>query len=374
MKQVKWKLALCLLVLSLGSGTLNARAQAGEDIWRIPDIACGRDCYLNARAGADGRLYIHNRDVNASIEIMYVIEPEGEQPLVYDLKQIYRFRSTARDFLPISPEAVIFFDYQVRDVTPLTLVDLNSQQTTPLFLGVEGHFLTPCDPSWMYRDTHMLYRVGADQILLCSNYERSSFVHRAHLSADALVVDETVQVGDAIPMPSSTPPWFQMTGGADGKFYLFRPSNDEVIQRNLLAAPPALNAWEARILRYNPNATGQRWDYLVTGPYSQRVSQLQIAPDRSVADRHIIGVDESGNIYVSYLIVYGEAEEEHSASDLVKYDPEGNELWHISEQDFGGDQFFAPVMIDANTFIFYFPDREIDHWESVILNDSGEAR
>lgn len=350
-----WVGILCLLMLMSGVGTTGAQDPVME--WHIPRIECGGDwCDKRYAVDAQKNLYVTVfRQQPAPQMALYVFHFGTDQVDVYDLEPVYPRSFGSLYPVPIGDNQVIMLHTQLNYGTdyPLTLFNLQTQTVTELYKGLK---FASCDYfAPLLGFTSGLYSVGGDKVVFCSGLG-DLYIRLAHLEGEYLVIEASLKIegqvyGEGVPPP----PWRFMTGGMNGKIYIAPGSQDPILQQVAPQYSETYDLTDYLLLRYDPST--QLWDTIYIEASFERWNSMNIH-----SFSPLVGVDPNGNLYFLNTEVSNTEATNHPlfTTDFVKYNPQGEKVWHLTEADFGG-RTFHPILVGDDEFIFVFSEGDLEY-------------
>jgi len=331
-------LVVCLLLLVISA---PIKAQSPTNDWQIPHITCNfENCVRQNRVDEAGNLYVYvERFEPVRQEVVYVIERNSSQVTEYDLAGIHSTRGVLRDFVPFANGKLLIVEYQVPN--PITLVDLHTRQATSLDVDFVPW---PCHDSIARIKDVRIQRVGQDGVLFCSSGRDGRTLVLTRLQNDTFSVEDTLAMGFSHRIESGIVPlWRTLADGLDGKIYIV-PFPGAPILSQVTLEYEGYDWSDYVVLRYDP-AT-QQWDSVFIETSAER---WNVGVSGADAASFYVGVDRAGNMYFSNSVVGGTTE----TTDFIKYNPQGEKVWHLTEADFG-QRSFKPFVVDENQFILDF--------------------
>jgi hypothetical protein len=331
-------LGVCLFV----PRPVAAQSPSGE--WQIPQIECGAGCMTKLNVDGEGNLYFYvNRSQPEQEAKLYVIRRGTNQAEEHDLRRIYDRHLGFAHFAPLTPQQVVVLDEALPD-PPLTLLDLESDTFTPLRVDVPG-IIRGCNTLSSLTGDDSIFRVGLDRVLFCSRDQSISYIHLAHVVGDQLLIDQTLEMmGGGFAESRYRTPWLYLTSSLDGKVYLVPMPGTSLVDQFASQYADDYDGTDYIVLGYDLGSS--TWSSLLI---QNRLERWREGEDTS-SIAPFVGVDENGNLYFWHnSLVDGSV----SHTDFIKYDPQGQPLWHLTEQDFGG-RIFRPFLVGEDQFILRF--------------------
>ncbi|HEX3054460.1 MAG TPA: hypothetical protein VHP83_27645 [Aggregatilineaceae bacterium] len=342
-------LFFCLLLL-IPLPPATGQAQDSND-WQIPHIECGEECNTKSRLDEQGNLFIYvEQSLPAYHETLYFIQRGTNQLVEYDIQQLYPGLNLRRDFIPYASQKLLIFDSESEN--PFVWLDLQTGQAILFDLDITG-YVEECNISSFVTLAPSFYRIGDSGILFCSRTDdATSYIHLAHIQDGTLVIENTFDMGIAAhPEALYLPPWRSIATSLDGKIYVVAYPRNQILDQ---IAPQYGHAYDAGtyyvILRYSQ--TTQAWDAIVIDASAERWNL-----EGTDTFSPFVGADESGNLYFFNRLIT--PDDRHA--DFVKYNPQGEVVWHLTEADFGNQVFHDVLLLGENQFILDFGADDLEY-------------
>lgn len=325
-----------------------AYAQAPPEAWQIPRIECGGDSRCTSTTDAQGNLYVFKHSYPPLQEVLYVIRYGTRLIEEYDLLRDYPGRIGIRTYLvPLADDQIVVFSY---DGDPsLALLNLQTETFVPLPTDV-GRVMECDQNAALQLNPGVIFRLGNDGVVFCSLDEGSHYIHLARLTAESLVIERSINMG-----PLTHPglrPWYFLAGGMNGKLYV-APTRDSLVASHI--EPHYLDTdWQANSLLLRYDLASQTWNTLFIDMASERwkIQGAQVFTP-------FLSADTAGNMYFWYFYTA-------EVFDLVKYNAQGEKIWHLTEHDFGGQQIYHPLLVDENRYIVSL---DVGSWMYIEVDD-----
>jgi hypothetical protein len=340
------RLLLSLIMFICFTNTVLSQDLSSQQI--LSDCT-GMYCYSVERLGANGNIFVYHEDVidsTTSKRAIYEIDTITNAITEYNIDSFNPTHGHAFDFAVLNGYKVIFAEYWTD--YRLTLVDLQTNSAIELSHDMSGLFVCGGITGGPFNRLRNIFLVDESHVLLCSRDGRAAYFNIARLENNSLMLEQHFRFGAYGEVAAYPASWRTVLSGLNGNAYVV--SSTIYTQRSSGVEP--LNYYEFAVEHYSPNS--QTW--------SEQIVDLSVTRPELITDvnhRHIelIAVDELGNLY--FLEDIRNRDYSHAASSLIKFTPNSQRVWELTEEDLGGifesviisDSNHATVFFEANSFL-----------------------